>query len=97
MSLKFTTYFAVGRTPVDGAATSPTAYIAVANKCDVPEVHYISRCGADALVRAGPAIAAAPGPALAKTLKAEADEGVVRGPGNRPTCRLFQCTSETGH
>jgi hypothetical protein len=62
MSLKFTTYFAVGRTP-----------------------------------SSAPAIAAAPGPALASTLKAEADEGVVRGPGNRPTCRLFQCTSETGH
>jgi uncharacterized protein (TIGR03437 family) len=64
MSLKFTTYFAVGRTP----------------------------SSAPAFTAAGP-----PGPALAKTLKAEADEGVVRGPGDRPTCLLLQCTSETGH
>ena len=62
---------------------------------DVSEVHYRFRCGRTP--SSAPAIAAAPGPALASTLKAEADEGVVRGPGNRPTCRLFQCTSETGH
>jgi hypothetical protein len=43
MSLKFTTYFAVGRTPS----------------------------------------------ALAKTLKVEADEGVVRGPGTAPHADFF--------
>jgi predicted glycogen debranching enzyme len=53
------------------------------------------RSGADALVRAGPRDHCGPGPALAKTLKAEADEGVVRGhcaeqPGDRPTGRILQ-------
>jgi hypothetical protein len=56
MSLKFTTYFAVGRTP----------------------------SSAPAFTAAGP-----PGPAPAKTLKVEADEGVVRGPGGPPHMPTF--------
>ena len=42
-----------------------------------------NRCGADALVRAGPALAAAPRSGCAITFR-EADEGVGRGPGGPP-------------
>jgi len=46
-------------------------------------VREINRCGADAIARAGPPVR------LTDTRETEADEGVGRGPGDRPRLQTF--------